>query len=297
MHPLSTLKKHGVRGTARLYGREIAYRWACFRTRHVAQYRNPDGGELRAIESELATKGHEVTPCVVESSDFRAFLEQCRFPENYHGGRNTGYWHEKVFEHFLSWRLLDMASFRDGDLYLDIAAGSSPWVRLLREQAGLRAFALDLTVRPPLNELRCYIESDATQTPFDPGSVRGIAMHCAFEMFAGESDVKVIREFARILAPGGMVVIVPLYMHTHYCCYSSPEYWGRGHGDRGAVEYVRPGTRNIPTSRKYDVDRLQERVLDVARCAGLTPQLLVLRNQAELSPEIYCHFVLMLRKQ
>ena len=111
-------------------------------------------------------------------------------------------------------------------------------------------------------------------------------------MFAGDDDTYLVREAARILAPGGRVVILPLYMHTHYCAYSTPEYWARGHSDPAAVEYVRTDTWGVPSSRKYDAPALVRRVLGPANEAGLGYRLRALRNQAELGENIYCHFIL-----
>ncbi|WP_425482769.1 hypothetical protein [Caldichromatium japonicum] len=83
--------------------------------------------------------------------------------------------------------------------------------------------------------------------------MRGASLHCAFEMFAGDDDVLFVQEAARLLVPGGRVVILPLYMYTHYCAYSTPEYWGRGHSDPAAVEYVRMDTWGVLSSRKAEI--------------------------------------------
>lgn len=77
---------------------------------------------------------------------------------------------------------------------------------------------------------------------------------------------------------------------------SSPECWGKGFADYGAREYVRRASRAIPSSRKYDPTKLCDRVLEPSRRAGLEPRLIFLRNQKEILSEIYCHFVLELRK-
>ena len=296
VNPLATLKRHGLQQTAAFYRRELAYRWSSLRTRKVARFQHPGGQDLVAIEGMLAASGVGVTPLRADKSKYEEFSAALPFPEDYHGGTSSGYWHEKIFEHYLSWELLDMDRFQAEDRYLDVAAGSSPWARLLREHRGLTAFAIDLKVHPELQAHDYYIEGDATASPFASASLRGISLHCAYEMFAGDSDSRAVGEFARILAPGGAVVIAPLYMHTHYCCFSSPECWGRGHADPGAVEYVCPAMRNLPAVRHYDAARLRERVLEPARRSGLEPQLLRLHGTAAISPEIYCHFVLMLRK-
>jgi len=296
VNPAATLRRHGFRDTARLYWTELCYRYACIRTRSRESYHNPTPDELVRVEGELIRAGVDVRELAVDAGRYHEFTSEFPFPVDYHGGAQTGYWHEKIFEHQVSHLLLGIDGYGADDVYLDVAAGGSPWVRMLRELRGVTAYAIDLTVRHPFRELGYYREEDATRTTFASASVRGISLHCAYEMFTGNSDVQAISEISRILAPGGAVVIVPLYLHTHYCCYSSPEFWGKGFADDGAREYVRRGTRGIPSSRKYDAARLCQRVIDPAVDAGLEPVVYVLRNQYAISAEIYCHFVLMLRK-
>ncbi len=296
MNPLATLRRHGLKGTAELYWSELCYRYARFRTRSVEEYRNPTPDELLYIETALSEQGIAGRILTVAPASYHKFCQSLPFPGGYHGGPHTGYWHEKVFEHFISDLLLGVSSYGPGDTYIDVAAGCSPWVKMLRESRGVDAYAIDLVISQEMRGFSYYRQEDATGTSWPSGSVRGISLHCAYEMFTGDSDVMALHEFARILAPGGAVVIVPLYLHTHYCCYSSPECWGRGWCDAMAREYVRRDSRRIPSSRKYDPLKLRERVLEPARLTGLTPRLYFLRGQREISPEIYCHFVLELRK-
>jgi len=296
VNPLATLRRHGLRGTSTLYWSELCYRLARFRTKSVEIYRNPTAEEYLLIENELLSMGMSIRELDVSSSGYLSFLQKFPFPSDYHGGMNTGYWHEKIFEHYVSYVLLEMNSYGPNDSYLDVAAGGSPWARILRDTQGIDAYAIDLVIRPQVRGLSYYREEDATCTSFSASSMRGISLHCAYEMFGGDSDMRAIDEFSRILKPGGSVIIVPLYLHTHYCCYSSPECWGKGYADSGAKEYVRRDSRNIPTSRKYDPLRLKERVLNRAVRAGLEPCIYQLRGQQDISPEIYCHFVLAFRK-
>ena len=137
-----------------------------------------------------------------------------------------------------------------------------------------------------------YRQEDATQTSFENASVRGISLHCAYEMFLGEDDSRFINEVARILRPGGKVVILPLYMHTHHCAYSTPEYFGKGYADPTAMEYIRLDCTGIHSSRKYDAITLKRRILDPITSLGLGYKVLALRNKAELANNIYCHFIM-----
>lgn len=228
---------------------------------------------------------------------FKQFQQEAWFPKDYHGGQASGVWDEKLLEHWIAGELLDLEHWSPEDIYVDIAACNSPWAKALRERRGLSAYAIDLSpVGAAYADLSYYRSEDATRTRFADASVRGASLQCAYEMFQGDHDRLLIDELARILCPGGKVVILPLYMHTHYCAYSTPEYFGQGHSDADAKEYIRMDCYGVPSSRKYDPWRLKERVLDPIRHAGLGYRLHALRNKATLGTGIYCHFILEIEK-
>ncbi|NCC34007.1 MAG: methyltransferase domain-containing protein, partial [Chloroflexia bacterium] len=228
---------------------------------------------------------------------FEQFKVQGWFHDHYHGGRASGVWDEKLLEHWIAGELLQLDQWAPNDIYVDMAACSSPRAQALRERLGLEAFAIDLApVGQAYADLPYYRSENATRTSFADGEVRGASLQCAFEMFQGQDDQRLIDELARILRPGGKVVILPLYMHTHYCAYSTPEYYGQGHSDPEAKEYILMDFYGAPSSRKYDGQRLKERVLDPILKAGLRYRLLALRNKAELGEGIYCHFILEIEK-
>lgn len=286
----------GVLGTARWAfsgavrrGRGRYLRWS---VRNAPVFQSPTPEELVRIETDLRAEGvhlHDYEPL---PSRFDAFRRERFFPPHYHGGEQGGVWDEKMLEHWITSELLDLASFTPADVYLDVAASSSPWVKVLRERLDVQAFAVDLAPGAEFHDLPFYRVENATATTFPTASIRGASLHCAYEMFTGEHDVGLLDELARILRPGGKAVIVPLYLHTHYCAYSTAEYFGKGHSDPKAKEYVRLDCSGVPSSRKYDARILVERILRRIESLGMTYRLLVLRNQKELGSGIYCHFIL-----
>lgn len=265
------------------------HRWAC---RQAPVYKSPTISELAQIESDLKALGVPVLDYAPSKSSFREFLAADAFPADYHGGRDGGVWDEKMAEHWISSQLLALDTYSAGDIYVDIAACTSPWVRIQRERHGRRAFAIDLELPSAYGGLSYYRVENATGTCFPDESVRGASLHCAFEMFAGEDDTKLIPELARILVPGGKAVILPLYMHTHYCAYATPEYFGKGFADPGATEYVRRDCSGVRTSRKYNAEALVQRVLNPVVSHGMSYRLLALRNAADIGRDVYCHFIL-----
>jgi hypothetical protein len=270
-------------------GKNRYFNWA---VRNAPRYRNPTDDELLQIEAALSRSGISIIDFAPSVADFERFRAQNFFDPDYHGGLAGGVWDEKLVEHWISAQLLGLEHFSPQDIYVDVAACGSPWVRTLRERLGLQAFAIDLVVDKAFRGQPYYRAENATQTPFRAASVKGASLHCAFEMFVRDDDTQLIDELARVLVPGGKAVIVPLYMHTHYCAYATPEYYGRQLADPAAKEYVRLDCSGVPSSRKYDAAVLTERILKRVHARGMTYRLLALRNQKQLGDGIYCHFVL-----
>lgn len=265
-----------------------------FRTRHAPEYVPPSEPELEWIEQRLAGLGIVAESLRIEPVEFDAFIERFEFPSDYYGDRGFELHREKMLEHFLAWKLLDLDANRTGS-YVDVAACASPWAHLLREQ-GVEAYAIDLEISASFSNLAYYRQEDATKSSFPTGSVGAASLQCAFEMFAGDHDQALVVEMSRILEPGGRVVISPLYMHTHPCHYQTPEHFGFTAGDPGARGYVRRDAWGVITSRKYSPETLLSRIWNPAVSLGLRPRLLVLRNKREIGPAIYLHFILMLEK-
>jgi hypothetical protein len=290
------VKRYGVMGTARRalqvgakIGRNRYYRW---NTRNAPKYANPTPAELAQIEKDLVSLGVRIYEYSPAKQAFEVFKSAQYFPLDYHGGPSGSVWDEKLLEHWITAAILDVMNYQPGDIYVDVAACSSPWAKVLRERMGISAFGIDLAVRDSYAALPFYRAEDATATSFEDGSVRGASLHCAYEMFLGSDDIDLVREMARILRPGGKLVVAPLYMHTHYCSYSTPEYYGKGYSDPEAKEYVRVDCFGVPSSRKYDAKTLMARVLKSIESLGMSYRLFALRNKEELGENIYCHFIL-----
>lgn len=299
---IDSLRDDGLRKT---FGKGLLRAWqasgmmeAYYRRKFAGAdvYHNPSEPELASIERALAEHGVAVQDLVIDPRAFTEFKKKIAFPANYHGGAAGGVWDEKILEHFIAYELARLDDLGPDDVYVDVAACASPWARLLREQRRLQAYAIDLTVASPFRGLPYYHAENATRTSFADASVLAMSLQCAYEMFEGDDDVGLLREAARILSAGGRLVISPLYMHTHYCSYSTPDYWGTGRSDPLAKEYLRLDFLGVPSSRKYDAGKLRERVLDPLERFGLAYNLHALRNKAELGAGIYCHFVLEVRK-
>ena len=296
MTVIDRIRLNGYRRTGQLAFRCLTRPIHLLRHRRAPDYRDPDSDQLQAIERGLREAGLNIESFDFRASELEHFRNRFPFPEDYHGGIEGPVWHEKLFEHFVAYRLGRLRDFDpEQDVYVDVAACESPWAYLLR-QAGYRAFAIDLDRSARYGHLSYYRRMDATRTLFAADSVRTISLQCAFEMFLGDADSRFVDECARILTPGGRAVIVPLYMHTHPCGYSAPAHFNRGYADPGAKTYIRRNDLDTRFSRKYSVATLQSRILDRARENQLGFHLYAVTDKDAAGPGVYCHFVLVLEK-
>lgn len=299
MSVIDKIRRHGVAGSTKILLQRIEDKtgYLTWKFRNTPRYVGPTSQELLQIEQSLLSLGVEIQEYTPAPDSFKTFRTEHWFPVDYHGGQNSGVWDEKLLEHWIASERLGLMSYSSDGIYVDVAACNSPWAQELRKRKSISAFAIDLCeVGALYKNLDFYRMENATATSFADASVSGVSLHCAYEMFMGEDDRNLIAELARILRPGGKAVILPLYMHTHYCTYSTPEYFGKGCSDPTAVEYVRLEFRGVPSSRKYDAKRLKERVLEPIVRSGMSYRILVLRNKQKLGDGIYCHFILEIEK-
>ena len=289
---LQKIREYGFRDSLNIaWKRKVLGPYLKRKWRSVPQYSGPTEEELIAIEARLSELGIPVTPLNVDERAFDEFKRAIAFPGDYHGGPQGPVWEEKLLEYMIAYRLCELSEFSDADIYIDIAGAASPWATLLRN-IGITAYSVDLKVPRKFKHLEYYLERNAICTNFKPDSVRSTSLQCAFEMFIGDSDGKLIDELGRILVPGGKAVIVPLYLHTHHCGYSSPEYFGKGHADSGSVQYMRTQGWGVPFSRKYSPDTLISRVLTRVRNNGMYFKIFKVENKERFGSNVYCHFVM-----
>jgi len=297
------VKKHGISGSAKIAfnlaagkGKKLRNAYCRWAVRNAPRFNNPTVADMERIESDLLAAGvtlHDYAPHV---EDFAAFQAANYFPLDYHGGINGPVWDEKLLEHWVAAECLGLSTYQPGDVYIDIAAGGSPWAKTLRDRLGISAFAIDLDVGPAYKRLPYYKKENATSTTFAEASVQGVSLQCAFEMFMRDDDTNLLKELARILKPGGKAIVLPLYMHSHYCAFATPEYYGKGNSDPLAKEYVCCDWNGVPSARFYDVSQLKKRVLAPIEGLGMNYRLLALRNSASLGKNIYCYFILEITK-
>lgn len=292
----SKIIDYGLAGSAKIgWNRLILWPYHYIRCKNAPIYSNPTSDELLKIEANLESLGITVTQAFLSNAELVEFKNDFRFSVDYLGDKDRGVWDEKILEHFIAYKFCNLDKFNQEDIYVDIACSGSPWAKILREK-GYNAYAIDLKIKKKFEGFEYYIQSDAKSTEFGNSSVAALSLQCAYEMFIGDDDLLFLNECKRILRVGGKVVIAPLYMHTHHCGYSTPEYFMKGYSDAGAKEYIRKDCFGIPFSRKYSAILLKKRILNHIEELGMKYELLRVDNKEQLGQGVYCHFILLITR-
>jgi len=246
------------------------------------------GGVLPSLRVALDPLGIECRDLRLDRDLYARFVADAgyaRRPE-YSGSRQV----EKKLEHFA---LAVLLKLRPDDVYIDVASSDSPVPQIYEALYGCRAFAQDLLYPEGVQGNR--IGGDASRMPVAANFASKLALHCAFEHFEEDSDVRFLREVERVLRPGGRCCILPLYIAEEYAIQTDPAIagpegvrfetdailyraagWGQGHG------------------RFYSPERLRSRLL--AHLEGLTASVVHFVNEKEFDPQCYLKFALLLEK-
>jgi SAM-dependent methyltransferase len=132
-------------------------------------------------------------------ADFPAIYEQLNVP---------------AFFAAFSDELLDRARLDDGERILDVATGTGVVLRRARERYPGRARAVGLDITPGMLAVARdkaqgldieFVEGDAADLPFEDGAFDVVTCQQGLQFFP-ERD-RALREFRRVLAPGGRAVV------------------------------------------------------------------------------------------
>ena len=248
------------------------------------------------LEAELKTQGFDVEPIRLDPAHWRGWLERA-LPTyrgiDYYGAAGMDIFMEKALEHYMAARLLDLAP---GVKYIDVASDGSPTPEIYEELYGCQAWRQDLRYLDGIDGRR--IGGNAARIPLPDGFADAMALHCSFEHFEGDSDSAFIREAERLLAPGGRVVIAPLYLSTQYLILTDPGTWRFSlrppfPDDPEAHIYFLRGWKNRH-GRFYSPTQFARRVRD--HLGALSLRLLRLENAAEADPACYLRHIAVLEK-
>jgi SAM-dependent methyltransferase len=247
----------------------------------------------RQVIAALQTGGIAVEERDVSVEGYHDYLRRAdyaRFPRYYAGGKAPNF-AEKSLEHYVAAQLLALSP---GDVYVDVANAHSPVPEIYHDLYGCRTYRQDLLFSAGLHGN--VIGGDAGAMPVPDRFATKMALHCSFEHFEGDADSRFIREAARVLAPGGRLCILPLYLYTRYALQTDPATLTlRGLApDSGAAVYGARGWRERH-GRFYDVPHLLSRVR--AHMGDLRLTVYAIRNANQVDRSCYLKFAAVFDKE
>jgi|WetSurMetagenome_2_1015567.scaffolds.fasta_scaffold253629_1 hypothetical protein len=247
------------------------------------------------LVSQLKDNGVSVKEFQIDVDDYKAYMEKARYQDfsSYRiaGGGGAKNFVEKTLEHYVASKLL---GFGKDDVYIDVGSADSPVPEIYRKLYGCKTFRQDIMF--PHGVRGGNIGGDACAMPLKDGFASKIGLHCAFEHFEGNSDVKFVREASRILQVGGKMVILPLYLFKAYAVQTNPAYMPRGGipFERDAMLYC---IRNKASrhQRFYDVPHFMSRIIRFSNAFETTIYAVV--NQKDVDPSCYLSFAAVFEKK
>lgn len=243
-----------------------------------------------SLKSRLLAAGVQVDEMKIDLADFEAWRRSVpgldRFYQSF-GDMQI----EKCLEHYLVDRLLNLDG---GDRYIDIASAGSPWASVLRQRK-IEAYRLDLIYPDGVHGME--IGANATATGLPEGFATALSTQCAFELFHGETDLGFLHEADRILAPGGRLAVLPLYLDDAYFLLQSPYALPPPGAERPEATVVwRDDHFRAPYSRHYSPEAFA-REIHARLSPGLDARVYFIGNLEELmqahpDQRIYCFYIL-----
>ncbi|MEM9181380.1 MAG: methyltransferase domain-containing protein, partial [Pseudomonadota bacterium] len=189
------------------------------------------------LQANGITRSHVTIPL----AEFQAYLDEVDYPKTYptyferfsatyvKNQKDASLVNRKFFEQFLSMRLTQPGPEH---VTADLAAANGPFSNIIKKRCGVRiSYHQDLNaanarLHPYLgNDAIETIACNATELPFEDGSVDYMYLLNSWEHFQAPTDLDVLREVERCLSDGGKLVIVPLNGAKRAFVKTDPDLW------------------------------------------------------------------------
>ena len=241
------------------------------------------------IADSLIHLGIKVEDYIVDVMDYRKYFDDARYKEDFPDYYPANL-PEKSLEHYLAAQFLNL---KDSDIYIDIASQHSPVPIIYSRLYGAKAFRQDLDY--PSGLQGDTIGGDAANMPIPDEFATKMGLHCSFEHFEGDSDIRFIHEAARVLKPGGVVCIAPLYMADEYSIVTDSvvALTQNIRFENNAVVCCVKGYNNRH-GRFYDPKHIERRI--VKNLGDLIFKLIRVTNVKQIDQSCYLEFVGIIEK-
>lgn len=218
--------------------------------------------QVDQVLKELNAAGVNIVANQLDDQAVSQFAERAEYEfyyPNYYANREL-HRLKKIREHYVAAKLLGLES---SDIYLDVASQYAPAPQVYERLFGCQVLRQDFEY--PSGRRGRVLGGSAAQIALDDESITKAAMHCSLEHFEGDEDIALINEMERILIPGGVFVVAPLYLSNEYFIFTQPTLYAElpasSHPrfDADATLYdVNSGNRH---ERYYDARHLLERII------------------------------------
>ncbi|MCA1792873.1 MAG: methyltransferase domain-containing protein [Desulfobacteraceae bacterium] len=220
----------------------------------------------------------------VDIAAYERYVAKAGYADRY-PGYYAGNLFEKSLEHFVAFQLLDI---RPEEVFIDLASEHSPVPDIFSRLTGARAYGQDIMYPAGIHGSR--IGGDACSMPVPDGFAHKAALTCSLEHFEQDADTRLFSELARVLRPGGRVVVVPFYLFTEPAVQTDPAVSVPASVafDRDAAVFCAQGWGNRH-GRFYSPTSFQQRI--TAPLAGkFRFDVVHLVNAHEVDASVYARF-------
>lgn len=238
---------------------------------------------INEIVEILKMNNFNVKPYTIDVADYHSYLKAANYEtfSYYKNGKGKNF-PEKSLEHYLAFKFLNLKA---DDVYIDIGNFESPTLDIYHNLVDCITYKQDLQF--PEGVHGNTIGGDAGNLPLPNGFASKMGLHCAFEHFENDSDIRFIREAGRVLRPGGKVCIVPFYLFNQYAIQTNPAH-ALIDIEPDAVAYCAKNYHNRH-GRFYDVPHIISRIRNNLGPLKLT--IFVMQNEKEVDPSCYVKFI------
>jgi SAM-dependent methyltransferase len=207
-------------------------------------------------------------------------------------GYYAGNLFEKSLEHFVALQLLDI---RPEEVFIDLASEHSPVPEIFSRMANARAYGQDIMYPAGIHGNR--IGGDACSMPVPDGFAHKAALTCSLEHFEQDADTRLFFELARVLRPGGRVVVVPFYLFTEPAVQTDPAVSVPAGVtfDRDAAVFCAQGWGNRH-GRFYSPVSFQQRITDPL-ADKFRFDVVHLVNAHAVDPSVYARFAFVAQRR
>jgi SAM-dependent methyltransferase len=244
----------------------------------------------KEITKELKENGFNIIDLYINIADYRQYINNAEY-HKFANQYSKEAFIEKSLEHYLAAELLNLSK---NDIYIDIASGSSPVPEIYHNLYECIIYKQDLAYPKGINGN--IIGGDASNMPIEDNFATKMALHCSFEHFEQDRDIRFIKEAGRVLKRGGQLCIVPLYLYNKYAIQTDPAVLPKDglSFEKEAVLYCAKGWRNRH-GRFYDVPHYISRIRNNQGNLKLT--IYIVQNEKEVDASCYVKFIAMFEKE